>query len=66
MAMMKLEAGKYNKTRDGRMAFVAGINDQATGSDVCVGWVDRGPRSWTIDGFHFADMVPHEFDPVRP
>ena len=62
---MKLEAGKHYRTRDGQRAFVAGINEQASGSDVCVGWVDGAPNSWTVDGCYFADMVPHELDLVR-
>ena len=59
---MRLQSGIYYQTRDGRQAFVGAISERACGTDACVGWVEEKATSWTIEGYYFADMVPHDLD----
>ena len=48
---MELEAGKYYRTRNGKKAFVAGINPiKDLNTDPAVGFVGPVPHSWQIDG----------------
>lgn len=43
---MKLEAGKYYKTRDGRKAYVAALREDAIPDECAVGWVLRDSGYW--------------------
>jgi hypothetical protein len=59
---MMIEAGKQYKTRDGRLAFVAAIDDEMSPGEQVIGWVDRSSVAWARDGSYFADQVAHDLD----
>ena len=50
---MKIEAGKYYRTRNGKKAFVCGSNPlvEADSMFALLGYVDNeGPMTWNLDG----------------
>jgi hypothetical protein len=56
---MKLEAGKYYRTRDGRKAYVAAIAPEWVATDYPVlGWVDIATIRWRADGKEVRNESP--------
>jgi hypothetical protein len=54
---MKIEAGKYYKTRDGRKAYVAAVLENPLGRTVthkCLGFVGDRYMSWTDNGHEWS------------
>jgi hypothetical protein len=65
---MTITPGDY-KTRDGRKATVAAINENAVSSYVAIGWFDGLVGCWTIDGLFGSktnglDLIEPWLDPV--
>jgi hypothetical protein len=57
---MKIEAGKYYRTRDGRKAFVAGFSPFASVIELCraTGFIDGdgSVRGWSTDGRYWSEF----------
>jgi hypothetical protein len=67
MTDLILEAGKYYKTRDGRKAFVAGINPfgDRYDDDKAVGFINgNGTCSWSTNGTWMERADEDDFDLV--
>ena len=68
---MKLEAGKYYRTRDGRKAFVACVDNPLPhdADEKCIGFVHDdvyiGATTWCSDGTNYVDGCDHEYDLVE-
>ncbi|CUW85644.1 hypothetical protein N5C66_03725 [Rhizobium pusense] len=70
---LTLEAGKFYRTRDGRKAFVSGINPFPDGSHIrAIGVVvDEGVQGWDLNGAftleleHRLDLVAEWVEPKR-
>ena len=67
---MKLEAGKFYKTRGGHKAFVTAIIPDASDEGwPAVGWLlgDHTPRSWTLTGRNSGhdDLIAEWVEPKR-
>jgi hypothetical protein len=69
--MMKLEAGKFYKTRDGRKAFAAAENPFHDNKFRYVGWVEYDPCNlgWNWEGKHpnksRYDLIAEWVEPKR-
>jgi hypothetical protein len=70
---MKIEAGKFYTTRDGRKAYVATDSNPFCASDPspCIGWVDGEEyvfsncnEGWTTTGRYHDESRQSEFDLV--
>lgn len=64
---MKLEAGKYYRTRDGRKAYVIGQNVfECNYGKWFAGYIDgdADPLDWSIDGCIFSDKSESHRDLV--
>ena len=59
---MKLEVGKSYKTRNGKTALVAAIDEAMTPGEQALGWVETMSCSWTTAGSFYADLAPHGLD----
>lgn len=63
MENIKLEAGKYYRTRDGRKAFVSGKNPFSDTQCCICGFIEGyGSTSWTIDGNYYSDKSDVAYD----
>jgi hypothetical protein len=68
MSALKLEAGKYYRTRDKRRAYVAAVGCPFGGAQECeqgIGWIEgSGEHSWTTSGRFFGDKEEANADLV--
>jgi hypothetical protein len=72
---MKIEAGKYYRTRVGKKAYTAGFSPFSSTSEIHIisGWVNGSstPTTWTSDGRQYRhgesenDLVAEWVDPIQ-
>ncbi|MBR0800960.1 hypothetical protein JQ615_36935 [Bradyrhizobium jicamae] len=62
---MKLVAGKHYRTRSGRRARVAAVDEDMAPGEQAVGWVEWSSCSWNMEGSFYADLTTNDLDLVE-
>lgn len=61
---MKIAAGKKYLTRDGRVALIGAVNEDAVAAHKIIGWLDGTAYTWCISGDVNPSDVPNGRDLV--